>query len=45
MKHYNPSTVLLLTSNQATKVKLLNGVLEKLKTQDFVVESLFNNIG
>ena len=40
MKHYNPSTVLLLTSNQATKVKLLNGVLEKLKTQDFVVESL-----
>lgn len=40
IKHYNPTTVLLLTSNQNTKVKLLHGVLDKIKTQNYAVESI-----
>lgn len=40
IKHYNPTTVLLLTSNQDAKVKLLNGVLDRVKTQNYAVESI-----
>jgi DNA helicase-2/ATP-dependent DNA helicase PcrA len=40
IKHYNPTTVLLLTSNQEAKVKLLNGVLDKIKTQNYTVEEV-----
>lgn len=40
IKHYNPTTVLLLTSNQEAKVKLLNGVLDKIRTQKYTVEEV-----
>ncbi|MEO0075934.1 MAG: UvrD-helicase domain-containing protein, partial [candidate division WOR-3 bacterium] len=40
IKHYNPTTVLLLTSNQEAKVKLLNGVLSKIRTQNYIVEEV-----
>ena len=40
IKHYNPTTILLLTSNQEAKVKLLNGVLDKIRTQKYIVEEV-----
>jgi DNA helicase-2/ATP-dependent DNA helicase PcrA len=40
IKHYNPTTVLLLTSNQEAKVKLLNGVLSKIKAQNYAIEEV-----
>lgn len=40
IKHYNPTTVLLLTSNQDAKVKLLNGVLNKIKSQNYSIENV-----
>lgn len=40
VKHYNPTTILLLTSNQQAKVKLLNSVLNKMKSQNYSFESV-----
>jgi DNA helicase-2/ATP-dependent DNA helicase PcrA len=40
IKHYNPATILLLTSNQEAKVNLLNGVLSKIILHNYNVEEV-----
>jgi hypothetical protein len=40
LTHYKPTTVLLLTSNQEHKVKLLNNVLEQITKRNYSVEKI-----